>query len=135
MSRVFTDEELSLMKQLGLTPAQVEALAKNADRAVQREAKRRKNTFMSEYYLMHTDVCSLCGGSFVTYFKMTREYSAAGEYLHSMPVTREEFLSAESKVAKEAKHLTCKCCTENLLKLSQAELVSLAITLQRRMIK
>lgn len=135
MSRVFTEEELSLMQKLGLTPAQVEVLTRNADKQTKREAKLKKNSILSEYFLMHIDRCSLCGGSVTTYFKMTREFTNGGEYLHSIPISKEEYHTAENKIQKEARHLTCKCCSENLAKLPQSELISLAITLQRRMIK
>ena len=134
-SRVFTVEEISLMEKLGMTPAQVEALCKSAGKRIQREEKAKKNSFLSEYYLKHTDICSLCGGKVVTYFKMTREYAPGGEYLHSIPVSQEEYLSAESQKEKDAKHLTCAHCAENLSTLSHDTLVALTITIQRRMMK
>ena len=136
MSRVFTEEELALMKKLGMTPSQVEALTKSADKKIQRGADRRKNAKLTEYYLMHVDTCSLCGGVVTSYFKMSREFSDAGEYLYSIPITKEEYLGVtEKKESATARHLTCKDCAYNLSKLSHDELVSLAITLQRRMIK
>ena len=133
--RVFTSEELSLMKKLGLTPEKVAALAKAADKKVQRDVKRKQNCFITEYYLMHTDACKLCGSKTVTYFKMQKELTVAGGILHSVVVSQEEFAAAAVQQERNDFHLTCSCCSKVLGLLEKEELVKLCITLQRRMIK
>lgn len=133
--RVFTDEELSLMKKLGLTPEKVKALAKAADKQVQRDSKRKQNCFLTEYYLAHISICKLCGSKKVSYFKMQKELTAAGGILHSVVVSQEEFSAADNQQEKNDFHLTCSCCEDVLEKLEKKELVKLCITLQRRMIK
>ncbi len=133
--RIFTEEELSLMKKLGLTPDKVAALAKAADKQVQRDVKRKQNCFLTEYYLAHIDTCKLCGSKTVTYFKMRKELTVAGGILHSVVVSREEFSSATNQQEKNDFHLTCPHCSEILGKMEKTELVKLCITLQRRMIK
>lgn len=133
--KVFTDVELSLMKKLGLTPDKVAALAKAADKQVQRDSKRKQNCFLTEYYLAHIDACKLCGSKKVSYFKMQKELTAAGGILHSVLVSEEEFSSATNQQEKNDFHLTCACCAGTLEKLEKAELVKLCITLQRRTIK
>ena len=133
--KVFTAEELELMQKLGLSQAQVKALMKAAEKKPTRRTSKRTE-FLQEYYLQHTDICSLCGGKRLSYFKMLRDYSNGVEYLRSIPITEEEFSSCESKVEKkEVLHLTCTHCTENLSKLSVENLVQLCIHLQRRVIK
>jgi len=133
--RVFTEEELSLMKKLGLTPEKVAALAKAADKKVQRDSKRKQNCFLTEYYLAHIDICKLCGSKKVSYFKMQKELTVAGGILHSVVVSREEFSSAANQQEKNDFHLTCPHCSDVLGKMEKTELVKLCITLQRRMIK
>ena len=133
--KVFTDVELSLMKKLGLTPEKVAALAKAADKQVQRDSKRKQNCFLTEYYLAHIDACKLCGSKKVSYFKMQKELTAAGGILHSVLVSEEEFSSATNQQEKNDFHLTCAHCSKVLGLLEKEELVKLCITLQRRMIR
>jgi hypothetical protein len=128
--KVFSEEELSLMKKLGLTPDKVAALAKAA------APKPRKRTeFMQEYALKHIDICDLCGERVTTYFKMERDYTSCGEYLHSTKSSQEEYTSAEIQKKRESHHLTCACCSDRLVQKSKEELVALCIVLQRRVIK
>ena len=133
--RVFTEVELSLMKKLGLTPDKIASLGKAAEKQAKREAKRRNECFLSEYYLKHISSCSLCGGMEITYFKMQKEFSADGSCLHSIRVTKEEFDAADKTSVKNDSHLTCKCCKENLSKREKDDLVTLCISLQRRTFK
>lgn len=133
--KVFSTEEIELMQKLGLTPEKIAILAKAADKQIKREEKRRSISFMAEYFLQHRDVCDLCEASVTTYFKMKREYYNGIEYLHSIPVEKETFFSAEKKEKRESKHFTCKCCNERLVLLSKEDLVALCIKLQKRTIK
>ena len=133
--RVFTEEELSLMKKLGLTPEKVAALAKAVDKKVQRDVKRKQNCFLTEYYLMHTDTCKLCGSKTVTYFKMQKELTVVGGILHSVVVPQEEFAAAAVQQERNDFHLTCAHCSKVLGLLEKEELVKLCITLQRRTIR
>ena len=133
--RIFTAEELSLMRKLGLTPDKVAALTKAANKQVQRDTKRKQNCFLTEYYLAHIDTCKLCGSKKVSYFKMQKELTVAGGILHSVLVSQEEFSASANQQKKNDFHLTCSCCADTLEKLEKAELVKLCITLQRRMVK
>lgn len=133
--RVFTEIELSLMKKLGLTPDKIASLGKAAEKQAKREAKRRNECFLSEYYLKHISTCNLCGGKKVTYFKMQKEFTAEGGYLHSLKVSREEYESADKTSLKTENHLTCEQCKHNLLQKEKEELVALCLTLQRRTFK
>ena len=133
--RVFTAEELSMMQKLGLTTEKVAALAKAADKKVQRDSKRKQDCFLTEYYLVHNDICKLCGSKKVSYFKMQKELTVAGWILHSILVSQEEFSSATNQQEKNDFHLTCPCCANALEKLEKTELIKLCITLQRRTIK
>ena len=133
--RVFSQEELDLMQRLGLTPEKVAALAKGV---AQKERRKKEPAFMTEYYLKHSDCCSLCGNEKVSYFKMKREYTNGGEFLHSTPLSREEFeAKCEGAGAdrRKSQHLTCENCSSRLSSLEKEELVQLCITLQRRVIK
>jgi len=132
--RIFTAEELSLMKKLGLTSDKIAALTKAADKQVQRDSKRKQNCFLAEYYLAHIDTCKLCGSKTVTYFKMQKELTVAGGILHSVVVSREEFTAAAVQQERNDFHLTCSCCSKVLGLLEKEELVKLCITLQRRTI-
>lgn len=133
--RIFTAEELSLMQKLGLTPEKVAALAAAADKKVQRDAKRKQNCFLTEYYLAHIDTCKLCGSKTVTYFKMQKELTVTGGILHSVVVSQEEFNAATVQQERNDFHLTCPCCSKVLGLLEKEELIKLCITLQRRTIK
>lgn len=131
--RVFSQEELDLMQRLGLTPEKVAALAKGV---AQKERRKKEAAFMTEYYLKHSDCCSLCGNEKVSYFKMQREYTNGGEFLHSSPISCEEFAAVtEGAVTKKSTHLTCENCTSRLASLEKEALIKLCITLQRRVIK
>jgi hypothetical protein len=131
--RVFSQEELDLMQRLGLTPEKVASLAKGV---AQREKRKKEAAFMTEYYLKHLDCCSLCGNEKVSYFKMQREYTNGGEFLHSIPISCEEFAAvAEVAVTKKSLHLTCEKCSSRLSSLEKEDLVKLCIALQRRVIK
>lgn len=131
--RVFSQEEMDLMQRLGLTPEKVAALTKGV---VQKERRKKEAVFMTEYYLKHSDCCSLCGNEKVSYFKMQREYTNGGEFLHSVPISCEEFTAmAEGAVTKKSPHLTCESCSSRLSSLEKEDLVKLCITLQRRVIK
>ena len=133
--RVFTEVELSLMKKLGLTPDKIASLGKAAEKQAKREAKRKNECFLSEYYLKHISTCNLCGGKKITYFKMQKEFTSEGSYLHSIKVPREEFESADKTSIKAENHLTCEHCKTNLLQKEKDELVALCISLQRRAFK
>lgn len=133
--RVFTAKELSLMQKLGLTPEKVAALAAAADKKVQRDAKRKQNCFLTEYYLAHIDTCKLCGSKTVTYFKMQKELTVTGGILHSVIVSQEEFAAATVQQERNDFRLTCPCCSKVLGLLEKEELIKLCITLQRRTIK
>ena len=133
--RVFTEVELSLMKKLGLTPDKIASLGKAAEKQAKREAKRRNECFLSEYYLMHISSCNLCGGKKITYFKMQKEFTSEGGYLHSVKVSKDEFSAADKTAVKTENHLTCEHCKDNLSKKEKDDLVTLCITLQRRTFK
>lgn len=133
--KVFTEVELSLMRKLGLTPDKIVSLGKAAEKQAKREAKRKNECFLSEYYLKHIDVCSLCGACTVTYFKMQKEFTPEGGFLRSVKISKEEFDTCEKYSKKEQPHLTCKACVENLLKKEKEDLVALCLTLQRRTFK
>lgn len=133
--RVFTEVELSLMKKLGLTPDKIASLGKAAEKQAKREARRKNECFLSEYYLKHISTCSLCGDRKFTYFKMQKEVTSEGSCLRSVRVPKDEFDDAEKFATKEDKHLTCEHCKPNLLQKEKDELVALCITLQRRTFK
>ena len=133
--RVFTEVELSLMKKLGLTPDKIASLGKAAEKQAKREARRKNECFLSEYYLKHISSCSLCGGKEITYFKMQKEFTADGSCLHSVRVSKEEFDTANKTSVKNDLHLTCKCCKENLMQHDKDVLVALCINLQKRTFK
>ena len=133
--RVFTEVELSLMKKLGLTPDKIASLGKAAEKQAKREAKRKNECFLSEYYLKYISICNLCGGKKIIYFKMQKEFTPEGGILRSVKVSREEFESAEKTSLKTENHLTCEHCKSNLLQKEKDELVALCISLQRRTFK
>ena len=133
--RVFTEIELSLMKKLGLTPDKISSLGNAVEKKERRVREKKKNCMLSEYYLKHVSICKLCGGAKVSYFKMEKEFTPDGSFLHSKPVSKEEFEAAEKTDKKVDEHLTCSNCSENLNGRSKEDLIALCITLQRRFLK
>lgn len=133
--RIFTEIELALMKKLGLTPDKISSLGNAVEKKERRVQERRKNCMLSEYYLKHISVCKLCGGAKVSYFKMEKEFTPDGSFLHSKSVSKEEFEAAEKADKKVDEHLTCASCSENLNGRSKEDLIALCIALQRRTFK
>lgn len=132
-----SEVQLAVLKKLGIDGRSLEKLKKRAEASVKKEAKKVGVTISSEYHLVTSRKCSLCGNVEIQAFHMTKTFCPGGTpCLKSENIKLEEVGGNGFKTAKqEYISLSCGMCEERLMQLNPREVVRMLIKAQNKPVK